>query len=411
MGLRRVGSGDQRRRRVLIEESLNLIDATAEAGAEQTPAAGVSAVRGASYSAAASLALQPSGVIVLASSPFQLTVAALGAVVVVVGLLAAYAQWAMWSPNSAVSVLSVLDLQRPGSLAAWVCSLLLITASFQAVQIYRLRRHKTDDYRGRYRVWQWLPGLLVAAAAAQATGVHRELINLAAALAAPKMAPASHAAWSVAGAVVWIGVAARWAVEIRASRWSLTFLVLGTSGYLLGLIVAQIPVQPISQMLVVLGSSACVMLGHASVFVSVLVYGRHVFLDSQGLLPTRTAQRRRGKSRAAQTAEEKKPAARRLAAKKKDVASEPKPAPAEERSPPTAQPATAPLAAASPQAPSPPEESSSASVLRWETEQRSNAARDARPDSAAADADGKLSKMERRRLKKLRQQEQFRRAA
>jgi hypothetical protein len=90
MGLRRVAAGDQRRRRVLIEESLNLVGEAAESDRERPPVARLALAEGTSYSEAASLECQSPSVIVLASRPFTLTVAALSALVLLVGLLAAY---------------------------------------------------------------------------------------------------------------------------------------------------------------------------------------------------------------------------------------------------------------------------------------------------------------------------------
>jgi hypothetical protein len=283
-----------------------------------------------------------------------------------------------------------LDLGRPGNLAAWICSLMLVAAAFQGVQIYRIRRHKTDDYRGRYRVWVWIPLLLLAMAAGQATGVHRDLVVLAVAAVTPEASQEYATMWPLAAAVVWVSVAVRLAFEVRASRWATGFLVLATVGYLAGLITAQIDVQPISQVLVVLASSAFLMIGHLGVFVSVLSFGRHVYLDSQGLLPARVAKPRRAKSRVREPAPEKRNQRRKTA----DEPAEAKP-PEE-------------TAADRPEEPQQPV---APVVLRLGADREESADEDTDDDSAAPSSGEKLSKTERRRLKKLRQQEQLRRAA
>jgi hypothetical protein len=286
----------------------------------------------------------------------------------------------------------VLDLERPGNLAAWLCSLLLAAAAFQAVQIYRLRRHKTDDYRGRYRVWVWIPLLLFAMAAGQATEVHRDLVQLAVALVSPKAGPGHAATWPLVAALIWVLVAVRLTFEMRGSRWATAFLAIATVGYLAGLATAQLPVQPISQMLVVFASSALLAIGHVGVFVSVLVFGRHVYLDSQGLLPARSAKPRRTKSRVRETAREKE--------KKKSprkTVEDPVQADQPEET-----------GADSPEAP-PPEVA--APILQLGTRKDEPVNEDDDDDSATGSAGEKLSKTERRRLKKLRQQEQMRRAA
>jgi hypothetical protein len=406
MGLRRVAAGDQRRRRVLIEESLNLVGEAAESDRERPPVARLALAEGTSYSEAASLECQSPSVIVLASRPFTLTVAALSALVLLVGLLAAYAQWGLWPQGSLPALLLALDLQRPGSLAGWIGSLLLVAAAFQSFQIYRLRRHKTDDYRGRYRVWAWIPLVLLAMAAGQATGVHRDLIGLTGALLAPKTGSVHAATWPLLAAVSWLVVAVRLGLEIRVSRWATAFLAMATFGYAAGLVIAQIPVQPISQMLIVLGSSAFRLTSHLGVLVSVLVFGRHVYLDSQGLLPARTAKPRRIKSQVRDAvAETKKP--RRKTADDSDKAQ-----PVEKTETTAPEPQCKPER--QPESPSetPPETGPDADVvpvLRWQADKNELGDRDLDEDSEASGE--KLSKTERRRLKKLRQQEQMRRAA
>ena len=48
---------------------------------------------------------------------------------------------------------AVLVLQSPASLGRWFSSTLLGLAAGTAMFIYALRRHRLDDYHGRYRVW------------------------------------------------------------------------------------------------------------------------------------------------------------------------------------------------------------------------------------------------------------------
>jgi hypothetical protein len=374
----------------LIEESLSVVSAEADSDQQRPPTSKPGSVTGNSYSDAACLQRQSSSVVLLASRPFTLTVTALSFLVLLVGLLAAYGHWRLWPRDQLPSPLSVLDLERPGNLAAWLCSLLLAAAAFQAVQIYRLRRHKTDDYRGRYRVWVWVPLLLFAMAAGQATDVHQDLVHLAAALLSPKAGPEHAATWPLIAALIWGLVAVRLTFEMRVSRWATAFLAIATVGYLAGLTTAQLTVQPISQMLVVFASSALLTIGHVGVFVSILVFGRHVYLDSQGLLPARAAKPRRTKARVRETAREKKKSPRKT---------DEEPVQAEQPEEPGAD---------SPESP-PPEVATP--VLQLGTRRDEPVNEDDDEDSATGSAGDKLSKTERRRLKKLRQQEQMRRAA
>lgn len=416
MGLRRIAAGDQRRRRVLIEESLGVVNSEADAEPLRQPAAKLGLVTGHSYSDAASLQRQAPSVVLLAATPFALTVTVLSSLTLLVGLLAAYGHWRLWPASLLPAPLSVLDLERPGNLAAWVCSLVLAATAFQGVQIYRLRRHKTDDYRGRYRVWVWLPLVLFAMAAGQATAVHQDLLDLAAGLI-PASAGLDHAAiWPLAAALAWLVVAVRLAFEMRVSRWATTLLAIATVGYLAGLTTAQLTVPSIGQLLVVFSSSALVMVGHLGVFASVLIFGRHVYLDSQGLLPAVSEKPRRKKPRVRAAVEKKKSTRKKVEepapvesadeadADASEMQADPEPQEQPEPELQQSEPATPQHAEREPQEASRP-------VLQLGGRGPEPVDEDADDEAATASPGEKLSKTERRRLKKLRQQQQLRRAA
>lgn len=50
---------------------------------------------------------------------------------------------------------AAFDLDGRGSLAVWLSSTLLSLSGVVAVLVYTVRRYRTDDYHGRYRVWLW----------------------------------------------------------------------------------------------------------------------------------------------------------------------------------------------------------------------------------------------------------------
>jgi len=52
------------------------------------------------------------------------------------------------------------------SLQAWLAQIWLIVAAGIALVVRLMRRHRRDDYQGRYRAWGWLAGLLLLSACA-----------------------------------------------------------------------------------------------------------------------------------------------------------------------------------------------------------------------------------------------------
>ena len=52
------------------------------------------------------------------------------------------------------------------SLGGWLAQISLISATATALIVRLMRRHRRDDYGGRYRAWGWLAGLFTATACA-----------------------------------------------------------------------------------------------------------------------------------------------------------------------------------------------------------------------------------------------------
>ena len=59
-----------------------------------------------------------------------------------------------------------LDLHGPFSLGGWLAELCLIAAAATALSVRQMRRHRRDDYQGRYRAWGWLAALFTLTACA-----------------------------------------------------------------------------------------------------------------------------------------------------------------------------------------------------------------------------------------------------
>ena len=59
-----------------------------------------------------------------------------------------------------------LDVQSLVSLGGWLAQICLIVATATALIVRLMRRHRRDDYQGRYRAWGWLAGLFALTACA-----------------------------------------------------------------------------------------------------------------------------------------------------------------------------------------------------------------------------------------------------
>jgi hypothetical protein len=59
-----------------------------------------------------------------------------------------------------------LDVRSLLSLGGWLAQVSLVIATVTALIVRLMRRHRRDDYRGRYRAWGWLAGLFALTACA-----------------------------------------------------------------------------------------------------------------------------------------------------------------------------------------------------------------------------------------------------
>lgn len=56
-----------------------------------------------------------------------------------------------------------LSMAPRAGMAAWLGQLALVAAASVAISVRQMRRHRLDDYQGRYRAWGWIAGLAVVA--------------------------------------------------------------------------------------------------------------------------------------------------------------------------------------------------------------------------------------------------------
>ena len=333
-----------------------------------------------------------------------------------------------------------LDLRARGELAACFSTVLLAGAAIQSLLIYRLRRHRLDDYRGRYRLWTWLPLVWIGMGLGVATHAGDDLAELLARLCGSEPWPATALGTALVLGGAWLLIGARLAVEIRRSRTSLAFLVIATGGYLVANLVGSGLVAPTSEVLQVMTASSAGMVGYLATFLAVATYSRHVFLEAHGMLAvqsrTKTAtKRKRATARAAGSSKPVKNAASEPASsvsekrESKVAAEESRSVPLERKlaeSAPKSQPAPTPPATAesrtssggqaapksqpAPTAPRP----AALPVGKGPPGRATMLPRDADEDDEDAQDDGQdqTSKAERRRLRKLgRRDQQTRRAA
>jgi MFS family permease len=171
-----------------------------------------------------------------------------------------------------------LAMSAPGSLATWVAAVLLLVAAATCILVYSIRRHRIDDFRGRYRIWLAAALVCVLASANSVAALHNGLAQTL----------SFHTGWTMlrGGAIWWLTIvglpvawiAVRLLVDVKESRVAATILVGAFVSYI-ALISAADP------RIASLVCGAASLFGSWLLLAAVVAYARFVVLDAQGLIP------------------------------------------------------------------------------------------------------------------------------
>jgi MFS family permease len=402
MDFRRSGQLDERRRRVLRDE---LAQPAETESADAAPAGSGSAkgpVR--AYAPAVLEERQLRVTDLVPVRPLWTAVVILLAVTAVATIECIHIH-ARTNELGRADLVAALDASQRGSLAAWFASLLLAGGAALALVVFGIRVHRVDDYRGRYRVWLWSAAALAWGSLDAATSLHDAVGLGLATLAGQASAGGSLAAavaisWLALYGLVFGTLAIRLAIEIWPSLAAIAGLAAAGLLYLLaGLgVLDMLPERgPLVDSVV---RTSLALLAHVSLVSSIALYARHVYLDATGRLKVHIdPDKKRGV---------KKPKARLKVVKPdKETADSPpaKPAAAADKSPAAAPPLKFGAASNQPKA--------GAAIARPASPMAASSAdyEDEEEDEDESYGGERLSRAERRRLKKLARRDGQRRAA
>ncbi len=188
-----------------------------------------------------------------------------------------------YAPQLRVAVgddgVNAILLDSRGGIGMWLVNLLLLMTGIVCLQIYGLRQHRRDDYRGSYRFWLWAAVLCVFGSLVVVTRVHDLVGNLWTG-AFGQLAPTVNTLL-VAKQLLLLGLVIRAAIEIRRSRLASAMFV--PVPLLLGaaIIVSEYPqVFAAARPFVQAPESNGLLAGCAFLFFAVVVFARHVYLEA-----------------------------------------------------------------------------------------------------------------------------------
>jgi hypothetical protein len=186
-------------------------------------------------------------------------------------------------------------LDAPASLGRWLGSTLLGLAGALALFIFSLRRHRRDDYHGRYRVWISLALVCLAVSLVESTGL-AALAKGVVRIAAERAELRFDIVWPAAVATLLALVGGRLAIEIRRCTAGLVTMV--GAGMCFAFAASVYRAWPVTWDVAAtpLWARGSWLLGYVLVLATLLLYARYVQLEVTGLAAAPAKPKRRKKA-------------------------------------------------------------------------------------------------------------------
>jgi hypothetical protein len=191
------------------------------------------------------------------------------------------------APSAGMPDLGPVDLASPSSLAAWVSAVILFLASAACLLVYSIRRHRIDDYRGRYRIWLAATAVCLVLSANSIVGLHQVLAHTLSYFTGWTALRDGAAWWLLVCGPPLAWIAVRVLVDVKECRLAASLLVAALAAHTTAAATYFGFMPTLEPRLESLISGVTVLLGHWFTFSAVVSYARYVVLDAQGLVAVR----------------------------------------------------------------------------------------------------------------------------
>lgn len=176
------------------------------------------------------------------------------------------------------------DLTRVDSLGTYLSAGSLFVGAMLAFLTYRIRRHRLDDYRGRYRCWLWFAGLLLFASLDCMLNFRSDVARGLEAVTRVRLLGQTDGWWVVVWCVAYGSMTLRALIEVRESKGTIAVglisAVLLFTGMTLQMDLLLLPASLPANLTL----HATQLLGVGLLLATLVQYSRYVWLDAQGLV-------------------------------------------------------------------------------------------------------------------------------
>lgn len=183
--------------------------------------------------------------------------------------------------------IAAFDLDSEGSLASYFSATVLLFAGLVAILVYTVRRHRTDDYQGRYRVWLWTAFCCFVMSVDEGSSLHEGFKEMMTVVTGTRILGDGSIWWVIPYGFLIGSVGTRLLVETHRCRLS-TACLIGTATCFAVAILGQMDLimrdQGAREVMVEEGAE---MVGDLLLLFGMMLHARYVLLDAKGLLPVR----------------------------------------------------------------------------------------------------------------------------
>jgi hypothetical protein len=207
---------------------------------------------------------------------------------VVAGLEGLYA----WMPSLAPLTnrdgrVAAFDLDGEGSLAVWFSSMTLAAAGLVAILVFTVRRHKTDDYHGYYRVWLWAAMCWFLLSLDETASLHEGFKEMMACVTGTRLLGDGSIWWVMPYGFLLGAVGTRLVVDMRHCWLSTGAMIAVAACYAVAVVTQLGWILPETGAKGVMVEEGAEMVGNLMLLLAMGLHARHVILDARGLLPHR----------------------------------------------------------------------------------------------------------------------------
>jgi hypothetical protein len=173
-------------------------------------------------------------------------------------------------------------------IATWMAAVVLLLAAAGCALIYSIRRHRIDDYRGRYRIWLASAAACLLLSVSSVAALHDVLAAVLANVTGWTALREGAVWWLTVGLLPLGWIFVRTLLDARECRLAAALMMAAALAYATSAAAYFGALSNAAATLdVILTGGTAVLLGHWLLFAAVASYARFVVLDAQGLVPMR----------------------------------------------------------------------------------------------------------------------------